>query len=65
MAKHKLSDKAVKAAKGKKYFADGGGLYLKLGGTGSKSWCYRWWDKTDAEPGSRGKLREMGLGAYL
>jgi integrase len=64
MAKHKLSDKAVKNAKGKKYFADGGGLYLKLTTTGSKSWCFRWWDKTDAQPGERGKLREMGLGAY-
>jgi integrase len=64
MAKHKLSDKAVKNAKGKKYFADGGGLYLKLTTTGSKSWCFRWWDKSEAEPGERGKLREMGLGAY-
>ena len=69
MAKHVLSDKAVKAAKGahqsgKKYYADGGGLYLKITTTGSKSWVYRWWDKSEAKPGERGKLREMGLGAY-
>jgi len=64
MAKPRLSDKAVKNAKGKKYLADGGGLYLQISPTGSKSWVFRWWDRTGANPGERGKLREMGLGGY-
>lgn len=70
MASNKRSDKYYKNAKGahdkggKKYHADGNGLYLKITTTGSKSWCFRWWDKTNAKPGTRGKLREMGLGPF-
>jgi hypothetical protein len=36
-------------------YADGGGLYLQVTGTGAKSWIYRYM--------LRGKEREMGLGS--
>jgi len=35
-------------------YSDGGGLYLRIGPTGAKSWVFRF--RTD------GKLRDMGLG---
>ncbi len=40
------------------YHADGGGLYLQVSATGSKSWVFRFRSRTD------GKLREMGLGSF-
>jgi|HubBroStandDraft_4_1064222.scaffolds.fasta_scaffold00959_16 integrase len=48
--------KAVTAAKATKpgFLADGGGLYLRIGPTGSKSWIFRY--RRD------GKLHDMGLG---
>lgn len=71
MAKERLSDSYIKNAKGaghgpkgRKYHSDGSGLNLKVTTTGSKSWVFRWWDKSKAKPGERGKLREMGLGSY-
>jgi integrase len=39
------------------YYADGGGLYLQVSGTGSKSWVFRFRQRSD------GRLREMGLGS--
>jgi integrase len=51
----KLSAAAVKNAVRRGYYSDGGGLYLQVGATGSKSWVYRY------KVG--GKLYEMGLGA--
>lgn len=55
-ALHKLSDVAVKAEKASGRHSDGGGLYLWVSPSGSKSWLFMW---------SRdGKRREMGLGAY-
>ena len=36
---------------------DGGGLYLQIGGVGTKSWIYRY--------SLHGKTREMGLGSLL
>lgn len=53
----KLSDtfaKSSKLASGR--HSDGGGLYLNVSETGSRSWLFMW--KKD------GKRREMGLGAY-
>jgi integrase len=51
---HKLTTLAVQRATKPGYYGDGGGLYLQVGPTGSKSWVFRF---TRA-----GKSREMGLG---
>src|SRR5215471_13902602 len=51
----KLSAAAVRNAAQRGYYSDGGGLYLQVGGTGSKSWVFRY--------KFGGKLYEMGLGA--
>jgi integrase len=51
----KLSAKAVANKKKSGYYNDGGGLYLQISGTGSKSWIFRYMLK--------GKAREMGLGS--
>ncbi|TIL40671.1 integrase arm-type DNA-binding domain-containing protein [Mesorhizobium sp.] len=55
-ALHKLSDVAVKAVKASGRHSDGGGLYLWVSPSGSKSWLFMW--------ARDGKRREMGLGAY-
>lgn len=39
------------------YYADGGGLYLQISASGSKSWLYRFM--------LNGRAREMGLGSVL
>ena len=51
---HKLTSKAVDAAKDARRYSDGGGLYLKVFKGGSKSWVFMWV--------LSGKRREMGLG---
>src|SRR6187401_325831 len=53
---NKLSDVSARAARRPGRHSDGGGLYLFVGPTGSKSWVFVWT--------RRGKKREMGLGAY-
>lgn len=56
-ALHKLSDAYVKSTKLKAgRHGDGGGLYLNVSATGSKSWVYLW--------KRNGRAREMGLGSY-
>src|SRR5580704_36571 len=50
----KLSTLALNRAKRRGYYGDGGGLYLRVGPTGAKSWVYRFKEA--------GRLREMGLG---
>jgi integrase len=50
----KLSALAVSRAKTRGYLGDGGGLYLQVSASGSKSWVFRFKD--------HGRLREMGLG---
>src|SRR5437763_1732987 len=52
----KLSGFAVTKAKGPVVLHDGGGLYLRVSGTGAKSWVYRF--QLD------GKRRDMGLGPF-
>lgn len=52
----RLSALAVKKATLAGYHADGGGLYLQVSPTGSKSWIYRFTLNK--------KEREMGLGSY-
>lgn len=51
----RLSVKSVAAKKRPGYYADGGGLYLQIGETGTKSWIFRYM--------LNGKAREMGLGS--
>jgi integrase len=51
----KLTALAVDKAKRRGYYGDGGGLFLQVSASGSKSWVFRFKES--------GKLREMGLGA--
>lgn len=53
---NKLTDTECKAASKPGMLGDGGGLYLNVKPTGSKSWAFVW--------KASGKRREMGLGAY-
>lgn len=53
-AQHRLSAKGVEKAVKPGFYPDGGGLYLKIGPTGGKSWVLRYT--------LRGKARMMGLG---
>ena len=55
-ALNKLSDVAAKAEKRPGRHSDGGGLYLNVTSSGTKSWLFMWV--------RRGKRREMGLGGY-
>ncbi len=50
----KLTALAVAQAKRRGYYGDGGGLFLQVSATGSKSWVFRFKEA--------GRLREMGLG---
>lgn len=52
---NRLSDRLVRTA-GPGLFADGGNLYLLVKASGSKSWVFRYRDR------STGKLRDKGLG---
>lgn len=52
---NRLSARAVATAAEPGYYADGGGLYLRIGPAGTKSWVFRF--------KRHGKLREMGMGA--
>lgn len=54
-ALHKLSARQVEAAKAPGYVGDGGGLWLQVSPTGTKSWVFRFT--------RNGRAREMGLGA--
>src|SRR5690242_17176426 len=53
----KLSFKFVEKTTKPGCYADGGGLYLQIGPSGSKSWLFRYMLNR--------KAREMGLGAVL
>lgn len=64
MPMHKLSDSTIRHAKCPsgvkgKDFHDGGGLFLRVKTTGTKSWMFQWscWKEV-------GKRPKMGLGAY-
>lgn len=56
--KNKLSAKKVSTEKKPGLLNDGGGLYLKTGKAGNKSWVLRWRDRV------KKNIRAMGLGAY-
>ena len=50
----KLTALSVSQAKRRGYYGDGGGLFLQVSASGSKSWVFRFRED--------GRLREMGLG---
>jgi integrase len=52
---HKLTELFCRRAATPGYYGDGGGLYLRVGPAGTKSWVFRY--------EAAGKAREMGLGA--
>lgn len=61
---HKLSDSTIRHAKCPpgvkgKDLHDGGGLFLRVKSSGTKSWMFQWscWKKSKKRP-------KMGLGAY-
>ena len=54
---HRLSARTVASLTDTGYHADGGGLYLQISPTGTKSWIFRF--TID------GRAREMGLGSLL
>lgn len=53
---HKLNDAKVRAANKPGRLSDGGGLYLRVSPSGSKSWSYMW--------NQAGNRSELGLGPY-
>jgi hypothetical protein len=60
---HKLSDASCRASK-PGLLSDGGGLYLNVRDTGTKSWVFVW-KKTQVVQGKHEPKRyEMGLGPY-
>lgn len=56
MARHKLTEKAIKALTDPGVYSDGDGLFMRVRAGGSRSWIfvYRW----------SGKRAEIGLGGY-
>ncbi|MDO3618799.1 integrase arm-type DNA-binding domain-containing protein [Ralstonia pseudosolanacearum] len=54
---NKLSDRAVREQKQPGYYGDGGGLWLQVSKTGTKSWVFRYT--------RQGKTHDLGLGSYL
>ena len=54
MTVRRLKALLVSRAKRRGYLCDGGGLYLQVSASGSRSWVFRFRDA--------GRLREMGLG---
>jgi len=53
---NRLTAISIDRMKAQGRFADGGGLWLNVTHTGSKSWVFRWTRK--------GKVREMGVGPF-
>jgi hypothetical protein len=51
---HRLSAVKVEHTKARGMYADGGGLYLQVSKTGSRSWIFRF--------KMNGQTRDMGLG---
>lgn len=54
---NKLSDRAVREQKQLGYYGDGGGLWLQVSKTGTKSWVFRYT--------RQGNTHDLGLGSYL
>jgi len=53
---NQLTTRKVDTAKRPGYYGDGGGLYLQVSRTGTKSWIFRFM--------LNGKARDMGLGRF-
>lgn len=53
---NRLSDTKIRSIKNAGRYADGGGLFLQVSDTGTKSWLYRF--------RFADRRREMGLGQY-
>lgn len=53
----KLTDRMVREMKQRGYFGDGGGLWLQVSKSGSKSWVFRYT--------RNGQTHELGLGSYV
>jgi len=61
----KLTDASAKAVKTAGRHSDGGGLYLNVSASGSKSWVFMWAKMVTKPNGTIGPKRvEMGLGSY-
>jgi integrase len=56
MKSNQLTTRKIANAKKPGYYGDGGGLYLQVSKSGSKSWIFRFM--------LDGRARDMGLGAY-
>ena len=54
---YKLSSHDIEKCNGRARLGDGGGLWLNVTATGTKSWIFRWTPRG-------GSPREMGLGGY-
>lgn len=61
---NKLTDIECKAASKPGLHGDGGGLYLNVKPSGSKSWVYVWKQSIDQGGTTKTKRTEMGLGSY-
>ncbi|WP_457939389.1 tyrosine-type recombinase/integrase [Mesorhizobium sp. 10J20-29] len=61
---NKLTDIECKAASKSGLHGDGGGLYLNVKPSGSKSWVYVWKQTVDHGGNAKTKRTEMGLGSY-
>lgn len=54
---NKLSDRAVREQKQPGYYGDGGGLWLQVSKTGTKSWVFRYTRQS--------RTHDLGLGSFL
>ena len=62
---HKLTDRKAKSALKSGRHSDGGGLYLNVSASGSKSWVFMWSRmESKSEGGLKQQRFEMGLGGY-
>lgn len=61
---HRLSAKKVASNLEPGYYSDGGGLYMQVGPSGSKSWIFRFMRHTVSSNG-KPMSRDMGLGSLL
>ncbi|MGV7241545.1 tyrosine-type recombinase/integrase [Caballeronia sp. M23-90] len=61
----KLSAVKVRQEKAPGYYSDGGGLYLQISPSASKSWIFRYSPAGVLTETGKRKQREVGLGSYL
>ncbi|WEY37775.1 site-specific integrase [Paraburkholderia sp. SUR17] len=61
----RLSAVKVRQEKAQGYYADGGGLYLQVSKTGTKSWIFRYSRSGVLTTNGKRKHTDIGLGSYL